>query len=80
MKSEEYQMVTATSDGEQLLLTVEEAARRLSLHRSRLFPLMAKGAIGSLKIGKSRRIPLSELQRFVEAEMERQCGARSSVA
>ena len=63
------QMATHMSASEPLLVTVEDAARMLSLHRSRLFPLMAQGAIKSCKIGRSRRIAVSELRRFIEEQM-----------
>src|SRR5690349_9854379 len=71
---------TTVPQMERLLVDVETAAAMLSLHRSRLFPLMAQGAIRSCKIGKSRRIPVSELQRFIEAQMAVQSGEQSPAA
>ncbi|MBO2531093.1 MAG: hypothetical protein CW348_14800 [Thermobifida sp.] len=38
-----------------LLLTVPEAARVLAISRSKLYELLASGAVRSLRIGGSRR-------------------------
>lgn len=57
---------------DKLLLTVEEAASLLSLHRARIFPLLAAGRIRSLKIGRNRRIPRSELEAFIAEELAAQ--------
>jgi excisionase family DNA binding protein len=74
-------MTNAMLGGKQpLLLTVEEAAEQLRVHRCRLFPLMAQGRIRSLKIGRSRRIALVELERFIAEEMARQHGDTPPVA
>ena len=51
----------------QELLRPEEAARRLAISRTVLFDLLLKGRIDSVKIGRSRRIPPSALQRFIES-------------
>lgn len=59
---------------EKLLVDVETAAVMLSLHRSRIFPLIKAGALRSLKIGKSRRIPVEELARFIKAQMAAEGG------
>ena len=53
-----------------LAVTVEEAANLLSLSRAKLYRLLSKGEIRGLKVGRSRRIPLRELERFVETRME----------
>ncbi len=57
-------------DGRKLLLTVDEAARRLSLGRSHLYQLVMRGDIGSIKLGRSRRIPVAALERFVSERLE----------
>ena len=54
-----------------LLLKPEDAARQLGISRSTVFDLIAHGKIGSLKIGRSRRIPLTELRRFIEEMIQR---------
>ncbi len=56
--------MTAAPDA--LLLTPAEAARRLSLARSTLYPLLLAGEIASVKIGRSRRIPVDALRDYVE--------------
>ena len=50
------------------LLTVEEAARYLSIGRSRMFDLLAgpDPAIPSVKIGGSRRVRVADLDAYVE--------------
>lgn len=48
------------------LLTVEQAADRLGLRRSKAYELIQKGDLGSVKIGKSRRVPVRLLDEFVE--------------
>lgn len=49
-----------------LLLTPEEAADRLSLGRTKLYELMSSGALRSVRIGKSRRIPTTALADLVD--------------
>ena len=48
------------------LATVEEAMTFLSLGRTKLYDLIANGAIRSITIGKSRRIPWAELHDFCQ--------------
>ena len=50
---------------EQLLVTPEEAARRLALGRTTVYELIARGELGSVVIGRSRRVPVSSLRDFV---------------
>ncbi len=57
-----------------LLLTVDEAARMLSLSRPFLYRLMQRGEIASIKLGGSRRIELAELQAFVARQVAAQRG------
>lgn len=52
-------------EGEMLAVTVEEAARLLSLNRTKLYALCMRGEIRSIKIGRSRRIPIAALQQFI---------------
>lgn len=51
---------------DKLLLTPEEAAEALSIGRSKLYQLLAAGALRSVTIGSSRRVPVEELRAFVE--------------
>jgi excisionase family DNA binding protein len=50
---------------DQLLVTPEEAARRLSLGRTTIYELMASGELQSVSVGRCRRVPVSELCSFV---------------
>lgn len=52
-------------DEEPLLLRVADAARLLSLSRSKVYKLMADGTLPSITIGRSRRILPEDLQRYV---------------
>jgi excisionase family DNA binding protein len=48
-----------------LLMTVPEAAEALAISRSKLYELLASGAIASVRIDGSRRIPLTSLEEYV---------------
>lgn len=51
---------------EKLLYTVEEAESLTSICRSKLYVFMESGALPSIKIGRSRRIPRADLEDFIE--------------
>lgn len=51
---------------EKVLLTVEEAAERLSLGRTKVYELVARGELPSVVIGRCRRVPVQALEPFVE--------------
>jgi len=51
---------------EKLLLSVEEAAERLSLGRTKTYELIASGRLRSVNIGRARRVPLDALSEFVQ--------------
>ena len=57
---------------EPILLTVEDAARVLSIGRSRLYMLLRSGEIESVSLGRSRRIPAAAIQTYVDALREEQ--------
>ncbi len=59
---------------DRILLTPEAAASRLSCGRSTIYDLMAEGRLESIRIGRSRRIPVSALERFIEAQREMRDG------
>lgn len=63
---------------DKLLLTPEEAAEALSIGRSKLYQLLAAGALRSVTIGSSRRVPVEALRSFVE-EIDRRCGSGTTV-
>jgi len=57
---------TETEEQHQLLITVDEAARRLSIGRSHVYEQMRLGVLRSIHIGRSRRILESDLVRFID--------------
>lgn len=58
-------------DDGQLLITVEEAARRLSIGRSHIYEQLQRGHLRSVKIGRSRRILLRDLETFLDTLVDR---------
>jgi excisionase family DNA binding protein len=50
---------------EKLLLTIAEAAQVIGLGRSKVYELVASGAIESVRIGRSRRVPLDAVEAYV---------------
>jgi excisionase family DNA binding protein len=50
---------------EPVLLTPEEAARALAISRTVVFALLANGELRSIKIGRTRRVPVEALGEFV---------------
>jgi excisionase family DNA binding protein len=48
-----------------LLLTVEEAADRISICRSTMFKLIRQGDVKSVKVGRLRRVTPSALEDYV---------------
>jgi excisionase family DNA binding protein len=61
--------IRTTSRGEsmeRILLTVEEAAEVIGIGRTKAFELIAIGAIKSVRIGASRRIPSAAVAEYVE--------------
>lgn len=55
------------ADGAQdeLLLTVEEAARRLRIGRTLVYQLISSGKLESVKVGRLRRVPAECLPAYV---------------
>ncbi|WP_093267415.1 helix-turn-helix domain-containing protein [Saccharopolyspora shandongensis] len=49
-----------------MLLTVEAAARRLSVSRTTMFRLLKSGAVASVRIGHARRVPAEAITAYVE--------------
>ncbi|MFF0535374.1 helix-turn-helix domain-containing protein [Streptomyces coelicoflavus] len=58
-------LAPTTADPTLLLLTVEEAARRLGIGRTTCFALIASGELESVKVGSLRRIPADALAAYV---------------
>ena len=52
---------------DKLLLTPEETANALSIGRTKVYDLMARGELASVRIGGSRRIPVEAVTSFLDA-------------
>jgi excisionase family DNA binding protein len=50
----------------ELLLTVSQAASRLSVSERTGWTLVRSGRLASVKIGKSRRVPADAVEQFVQ--------------
>lgn len=68
------------STSDTLLLTVDQARGRLTIGRTRMFELIASGAIESVTIGRSRRIPEAALDRYVEGLLAAKSGGAATPA
>jgi excisionase family DNA binding protein len=56
---------------EKLLLNVDEACEQLgNIGRSHMYKLISTGELASIKIGRCRRIPSSELKEFIQRRLE----------
>jgi excisionase family DNA binding protein len=53
--------------GQRLLPTVEEAADCLCVGRTRMFDLISKGVVPSVRIGKLRRMRPEDLEEYVRS-------------
>jgi excisionase family DNA binding protein len=56
---------TETNGRDRVLLRPEEVAEALSIGRSTVFALMRSGELRSVKIGKSRRVPVDAVTEYV---------------
>ncbi|HZT66891.1 MAG TPA: helix-turn-helix domain-containing protein [Acidimicrobiales bacterium] len=52
--------------GTQLLLTPEQAARALAIGRTKLYSLIARGVIASVKVDGCRRVPVRAVEAYVD--------------
>lgn len=57
----------APASRQQLLITAEEAAQRLSIGRTKVYELIGRGALRSVRIDRSRRIPVDALEEYVRS-------------
>jgi excisionase family DNA binding protein len=51
---------------EKLLLTIGEASEMLGVGRSQVYRLISDGQLTSVKIGRSRRVSVAAIRRFVD--------------
>lgn len=54
----------------QLLLKVNDAAKALSLSRSKTYELIHSGELPSIRIGKAVRVPSDALEAWIKQRME----------
>ena len=62
------------------LLSITEVGEALHLGETKVKELVARGDLMSVKIGKSRRIPVSAIQAYVERLVNEACPDMSSVS
>lgn len=60
-----------------LMLTVEEAARRLGLGRTLVYQLISSGDLESVTVGRLRRVPAECLAEYIAA-LRRACSSRAA--
>ena len=58
--------VAETQPDLMVLLTVEEAAQRLSIGRTTMYALLKAGQVNSVRIGRLRRIPAEALTAYTD--------------
>ena len=63
-----------------VIITPEEADRAISVSRSTLYEMLARREIESVSIGRSRRIPVAALRRWVEDQASQQNAAAAVAA
>jgi excisionase family DNA binding protein len=64
--NKEAERMASKPEESPLLLTVDEAARQLSIGRSHLYEYLLSGSLQSIRIGRSRRIATQDLDAFVQ--------------
>ena len=60
----------ADLDDDLRLVTLPEAAGFLSVSRGSLYDLLTTGQLASVHIGRSRRIPMGEIRRYVRDRLQ----------
>lgn len=59
---------------DRLAVTPEEAAEMIGVSRTRIYQLLQRGAIPSLRLGKVRRIRVERIREYLEREEAQQAG------
>ncbi len=67
--------MTAAIPSGRVLLSVEEAAERLSISRTRAYALIKSGELTSLRIGRLRRVPAETIDNYVRRLLNEQHAA-----
>jgi excisionase family DNA binding protein len=60
-----------------MLFTIEEVANILHIGRSTVFKLIKEGSIQSIKMGRSRRVPIDAMQNYVNDLVSESSASRS---
>lgn len=55
---------------DEMMLRVDEAARRISMGRSYFFEMLRRGEIASVKLGSARRVPVRALEEWMERKLK----------
>lgn len=79
MTVDQIALVVPTKTDDALLLTVEEAARRLRIGRTQMYQLLSSGAVESVCIGRLRRVPVESLHDYVST-LRAHCPAQRGAA
>jgi excisionase family DNA binding protein len=58
--------ITEAFPNGRLLVTMAEAAEMLSIGRTAFYRLVMEGQIRTIRIGRSRRVPMSVLQEYID--------------
>jgi excisionase family DNA binding protein len=56
---------------EPLLLKIDHAAELLGVSPATLYRLIAAGEVGTVRFGRTRRVPHAELDRLIQRRLER---------
>lgn len=54
------------------LLTVKAVAKQLAMSERSVWALIERGAISSLRLGRSRRVAATSLRRYIEEQEKRE--------
>lgn len=54
-----------------VLLTVDEAAHKLSIGRTSVYRLMNRGDLGYILVGGTRRVPVESVSQYVSQQLQR---------
>jgi excisionase family DNA binding protein len=71
MQGKVYPKINAQEGTPQrLLLRIPEAAEKLGIGRTKIYELIATGALSTIRVGRAVRISVSTLQKWFEAREE----------
>lgn len=65
---------------ERLLLRPAEFGDAIGVSRAKAYELIAARVVRSIKVGKSTRVPVDEVRKWVAAELEKQSAGTTEAA